>query len=124
METLEKRYNQLKMAATELAVAIGEAGLMDQIKGVVDGTRDTIEWFNGLSDTTRGLIIVFAEFAIGLKLIRTLLAMGGITTAGGLVGDTYCLKRCSYGIGGSIGWPLGACPYCCWCRYCDIDYSA
>jgi len=77
METLDKRYNVLKIAATELAVAIGESGVMGQMKKVVDAGIGYVEWFNKLDGTTKTLIISFAELAVALKLIRSLLAMGG-----------------------------------------------
>ena len=95
------------MAATELAVSIGEAGVMGQLKGIVDTSRGAIEWFNNLDNTTKTLIVSFAELAIGLKLVRSLLAMGGITAASGLIGTLQGLLAAPGALMGVFGGPWG-----------------
>jgi hypothetical protein len=85
METLEKQYESLKVAAQELAVAIGDAGLLNDLKEVVEGTRDAITWFNELDPTVRNLIISFTEATIALKLLGMAFRMTGISGASSLL---------------------------------------
>ena len=86
MATLEKQIQSLKAAAEQFAVAIGDAGLLDQMKGIVEGTTDVIKWFNDLDDTTKTLLVTFGEVAIAIKLLTSLMKMMGLSGAGALAG--------------------------------------
>lgn len=107
METLEKKYNQLKIAATELAVSIGDAGVMGQLKRATDKTRGAVEWFNSLDNTVKTAVISFIELTVALKLVNSLLAMGGVSTAGGIIGTLSALKSVPAALMGIFGGPWG-----------------
>ncbi len=88
MATLEKQIQSLKAAAEQFAVAIGDAGLLDQMKGLVEGTTDVIQWFNGLDGTMKTLIITFAEVTLAAKVATAMVNMMGLTgarAAGGIM---------------------------------------
>jgi len=85
MQTLAKQYESLKAAAQELAVAIGDAGLMSQIKELTIGLRDLTTWFNELDPALRSLIINFAEVTIAVKLLGAAIKMAGIGGATNLL---------------------------------------
>lgn len=82
MATLEKRIEALKAAAEQFAVAIGDAGLLDEMKKMVDGVSDVMQWFNGLDDTMKALIITFAEMTLAVKLTTAMMNMMGLSGAG------------------------------------------
>ncbi len=88
MATMEKQIQSLKAAAEQFAVSIGDAGLLDQMKGLVRGTTDVIQWFNGLNDTMKMLIITFAEVTLAVKAATAMVNMMGLTgarAAGGIM---------------------------------------
>jgi len=61
MDTLEKKYTSLKTAAQQLAVALGDAGLLDILKGLTDIATDTASGFAELDDTSKALITTALE---------------------------------------------------------------
>lgn len=79
METLAKQYDQLKVTAQQLAVAIGDAGLLDQLKDVTSGARDAVAWFGELDPTLRNLIINFIEVTAALKILNAVFKMAGFS---------------------------------------------
>lgn len=82
METLEKKQEQLNIAMERFAVVLGESGLMEQLKGVIEGTTELVEWFSNLNDTAKTLILTFAELAVAMRLLATLSKlMGGVGIA-------------------------------------------
>lgn len=85
LQTLEAQYRQLKSAAEQLAVAIGDAGLLNELKGLVSGLRDAITWFNELDPTLRNLIINFIEVTAALKVLNAVLRMANGRGAAGLL---------------------------------------
>ncbi len=85
LDTLSGQYDQLKAAAEQLAVAIGDAGLLNQLKEMVDGLKDVINWFNGLDPTLRNAIINFVEITAVLKVFNAIMKMAGIETANRLL---------------------------------------
>ena len=105
MATLEKQIQSLKAAAEQFAVAIGDAGLLDQMKGLVEGTTDVIKWFNDLDDSAKTLIITFAEVAIAIKLITALMNMMGLSSLGalGAKGAAKGAAKSSAEIMGAVG---------------------
>ena len=63
METLEKKVNALKTAFTMLAVEMGEAGVLEQMKGATDEIRGWIEAFEKLPPELRQVILSLGEAA-------------------------------------------------------------
>ncbi len=78
METLEAKYNQLKVSAMELSVAIGDAGLLDALKGIVDGTSNAIQAFNNLDQSLQTLIITAGELLALAGAIKNIGSLFGI----------------------------------------------
>ncbi|NLZ50748.1 MAG: phage tail tape measure protein, partial [Rikenellaceae bacterium] len=82
MEALEKKQEQLNIAMERFAVVLGESGLMEQLKGVIEETTELVEWFSNLDDTAKTLILTFAELAVAMRLLATLSKlMGGVSIA-------------------------------------------
>ncbi len=73
MEALEMKVQALKTAFTMLAVEIGEAGLLDVLKGAVDSTRELIEGFEQLDPAVRKLLIWMGE-AVALMGVANITA--------------------------------------------------
>jgi hypothetical protein len=63
MEAYQMRVQQLKTAFTALAVEIGEAGLLSQMKGLADSTRALAEGFEKLPPELKKAIILLGETA-------------------------------------------------------------
>lgn len=82
MDTLEKKYNSLKTSAQQLAIAIGDAGLLDALKALADGAKDSIQWFNGLDQEWKTLIITAGEL---LAIVGALKAVAGLFTTKNLI---------------------------------------
>lgn len=66
METLEKKYESLKTAATELAVALGDAGLLDMLKGLTDGATSAADGFAKMDPAMKSLVVTALEL-VGLS---------------------------------------------------------
>ncbi len=81
MSALEKAQKQLEVSMERLAVAMGDAGIKGQLKGIIGVTADAIEWFNNLDDTLQTLIVSFATIAIATATLTTLLKMIGVPGA-------------------------------------------
>lgn len=79
MQTLAKQWESLKAAAQELAVAIGDAGLLNQLKELVEGAKDAVTWFNELDPTLRKLIFSFVELTVAMKVLGAVFKMAGIS---------------------------------------------
>lgn len=99
MATLEKQIDSLKAAAEQLAVAIGDAGLLEGITGLVTGTREAIEWFNDLDDSTQMFIMTAIEATAVVKLLSLAFkGLAGSSAAAGLASLPVALR----GIGGVV----------------------
>lgn len=85
METLEKKYQSLKTAAQQLAVALGDAGLLDIMKGLTDTATDVASGFAKMDDNARTLLITSLELLAAVKGIQ---AVGGIFTSKNLLFGT------------------------------------
>jgi DNA repair exonuclease SbcCD ATPase subunit len=80
METLEKKYTSLKAAAQELAVALGDAGLLDTLKGITEGAKNAADGFADLDDDVKAFVVTALEL---LAIVASLKgAMGLFTTKG------------------------------------------
>jgi hypothetical protein len=82
MDTLQKKYTSLLAAAQELAVALGDAGLMDVLKGLTEGAKDAADGFADLDDNTKTLVLTVIEL---LGALATLKATMGLFTAKGIL---------------------------------------
>lgn len=86
MNTLVKQYEALKAAAEQFAVAIGDAGLLEELKHGVMFAKDAVQAFNNLDDSLQTLIITFAELTLAIKLFAAVGKMAGITSAMSVAG--------------------------------------
>lgn len=80
MQTLEKQIEVLKASAEQLAVALGDSGLLNEITGLVEGITDVVQWFNGLDDSMQTALLTVAEVTIAVKLLSV--ALKGMGLAG------------------------------------------
>ncbi len=80
MEAYVKKVEALNAALTELAVVIGDAGLLNVMKGLADGTREAIEVFTSLPPAARNAIILFTELTLAIGFAN--LALRTFTGAG------------------------------------------
>ena len=113
MDTLDKKYNALKMSATELAVAIGEAGLLDALKDLVDAGKSALDIFNSLDDTTKNLIVNLGLLFTVIKSVQAIMKLfsvgaggvGATTAAAGAAAGAAAAKGTFLGMG-PVGWGL------------------
>ncbi|MFA5451406.1 MAG: phage tail tape measure protein [Dehalococcoidales bacterium] len=82
MATLEKQWISLKAATEQLAVAIGEAGLLDNVKELVIGTREAVEWFNELPPAMQEVIIKAVGAITMFTLLNSTMKMLGVGSIG------------------------------------------
>ena len=81
MEGLEKRYTSLKAAAQELAVALGDASLLDILKGLTEGATNAAEGLANMDEKGRALLLTAVELLAAftaLKYITGLFTTKGI----------------------------------------------
>lgn len=67
MEALEKKVDSLKAAMEQLAVAIGDAGLADALKLLIDAGTGALELFNSMPDEIQKPILAFGTMYLALK---------------------------------------------------------
>ena len=82
MQTLEKQVEVLKASAEQLAVALGDAGLLNELTALVEGITDAVQWFNGLDDSMQTALLTVAEVTLAVKLLGGALKMMGLAGAG------------------------------------------
>lgn len=70
MESYTKRVQALKTALAELAVAIGEAGVLDALKGIVDGSKEAVEVLSALPDEIQKAIVIFGALTGALATVQ------------------------------------------------------
>lgn len=75
METLEKKYTSLLTAAQELAVALGDAGLIDALKSATDIAKNAADSFADLEDSTKALILTVIELIGALAGIKGVIGL-------------------------------------------------
>ena len=84
MDTLQKKYTSLLAAAQELAVALGDAGLMDVLQGVTDMAKDAADSFADLDDNTKALVLTVLELLAAVTAIKSVGSLFGVNaTLGG-----------------------------------------
>lgn len=86
MGTLEKQTIALRAAMEQLAVAIGDAGLLNEIKGLVEGTKNAIVAFNNLDERTQTFLFTLAEITLAVKLLSAALKWLGVSGVAAGVG--------------------------------------
>lgn len=69
MDTYEKKVEVLKSTITEFFITLGEAGLMDVLKGVVKGLTSALNLFEKLPDVMKGTILTSVMVYGSLKLL-------------------------------------------------------
>jgi hypothetical protein len=70
METFDKKVQVMKNTFEEFAISLGEAGLMDVLKGIVSGLTSSLEAFQKLSPEIQQTVLV------GLSLYGVLKVLG------------------------------------------------
>lgn len=83
METYAKKVEQLKVSFQELAVTIGNNGLLDALKHVADGTKAGIEFF---SKYNKAILTLIATVTTYKATIKALNGVDKIFNANGLGG--------------------------------------
>lgn len=77
MDTLEKKYQSLKTSAEQLAVALGDAGLLDLLKDIVDAGTNVTSAIAGVDDEMKALLTTALEL---VAVIGTIKAVSGLFT--------------------------------------------
>lgn len=75
MDTLAKKYESLKTAAKQLAIALGDAGLLDTLKDIVDGATNAATAISKLNPEMKALLTTALEIiaiSAGLKGVMKL----------------------------------------------------
>ena len=83
MRSYAKKIEQLKGAIGEFAIAVGEAGLLDALKGATDGGRAFLEGFSKLPPALRNGVIWAGELTVALTTINIAskaFVSGGLTS--------------------------------------------
>lgn len=87
MEALSKKINQLKAAAMELAVSLGESGVLDFAKTLVDGASaairftDSIGGLNTVLSATLSIMVMVQQQKIMTKVNAVPAAIGSIISS-------------------------------------------
>jgi len=69
MESFDKQLKQLQASLTELAVILGDAGIMDFLEGLVSGATWAVDAFNSMDAPLRNTIASVSELLIALGLL-------------------------------------------------------
>lgn len=77
MDTLEKKYQSLKTSAEQLAVALGDAGLLDLLKDIVDAGTNVTSAIAGVDDEMKALLTTALEL---IAVIGSIKAISGLFT--------------------------------------------
>ncbi len=89
MDTLEKKYESLKTSVTQLAVALGDAGLLDALKGITDVATEATQWIATMDDEGRALLLTVLEITAAVTALKGI--SGLFTTKNILLGATTLL---------------------------------
>lgn len=84
MDTLEKKYTSLKASIEQLAVALGDAGLLDMLKSGVDVAINFTQALSNLDDEGKALLLTALELITAFTAIKTIGSFTGIS--GGIKG--------------------------------------
>ncbi len=115
MQTLEKQVEVLKASAEQLAVALGDAGLLNELTALVEGVTDAVQWFNNLDDDMQMFLLTVIEVTAAVKLLDAALKMAGVsallnggTKVAGLVAMGVSFKEAATGLAGISAMATGA----------------
>lgn len=86
METYAKKVEQLKVSFQELAVAIGNNGLLDALKNIADGTKAGIEFFSKYNKEILTLIKTVGTFYATMKAVEGVRKIFGANGLAGMFG--------------------------------------
>lgn len=78
MDTLEKKYQSLKTSAEQLAVALGDAGLLDVLKSLIDSAGDFVQGLAKMDAEARTFLLTALELITISKAVRDIGGMFGI----------------------------------------------
>lgn len=114
MDTLEKKYQSLQAAATQLAVSMGDAGMTGVLKGLTDSGTGALELLNSLDPNLRNFIVLWAELAAVIKTSQMALRLIGVElpVIASLTTGIAGLKSAVTGLAASVkgffvaNWPL------------------
>jgi len=87
MDTLEKKYESLKAAAQALAVALGDAGLLDILKGLTDMATNAAESISKLDPKLRALLTTALELLAVAQAIKSIGSLFGVNATLGAAMD-------------------------------------
>lgn len=80
MDSLEKKVQSLKTSVTQLAVALGDTGLLETLKSIVDGLGAAIGAFNNLDPRMKDFIVSLLAIMTTVKALDLTLKLLGIGT--------------------------------------------
>lgn len=84
METYAKKVEQLKVSFQELAVALGNNGLLDVLKNIADGTRMGVEAFSKYNKEIMTVIKTVGIFVATIKAVKGVEKIFGDNSLGGM----------------------------------------
>ena len=102
METYAKKVEQLRVSFQELAVAIGNNGLLDAFKHIADGTRTGVEFLSKYNKEIMTLIKTVGTFYITMKAFEGLKGIFGANGLAGMFGMLTNSKASSWTKAGAI----------------------
>lgn len=85
MATLEKQVEVLKASAQQLAVALGDTGLLREITGLVSGVSSAVRWFSELDESTQIVLMTFIELTTAAKLLTMVVKSLGMAGMGSIM---------------------------------------
>jgi hypothetical protein len=91
MQTLEKQVEQLRMEMTKLATALGDAGVLGQMKQIVGVGKDVAGFFAGLDSGLQTLILTLGEMTVLFSIVKAVAGMMGAKTVVAALASPYAL---------------------------------
>ena len=85
MATLEKQVEVLKASAQQLAVALGDTGLLREITGLVSGVSSAVRWFSELDESTHIVLMTLIELTTAVKLLTMVTKSLGVAGMGSIM---------------------------------------
>ncbi len=70
MDTLEKKYQSLQTSVTQLAVALGDAGLLDVLKNITDSAVSVTQAIGNVDDEGKALILTVLEITAAVTALK------------------------------------------------------
>ena len=79
METLERKYKALEVSVMQLAVSLGDSGLIGILKALTDAGTGAIKMFGGMDKGAQDFILATLSVFVAVKTTMSMLKMFGIT---------------------------------------------